>query len=39
VTVTLSYEFPLWFGGLVGLDSLQLEKAATMATAEIEDKE
>ena len=36
VTVTLSYEFPLWFGGLVGLDAVTLEKSATMASAEIE---
>jgi Flp pilus assembly protein TadG len=36
VTVTLSYEFPLWFGGLVGLDTVNLEKSATMASAEIE---
>jgi Flp pilus assembly protein TadG len=37
VTVTLSYDFPLWFGGLVGLDTVQLEKSATMASAEIEE--
>ena len=38
LTVTLSYEFPLWFGGLVGVDTVNLVKSATMATAEIEDK-
>jgi Flp pilus assembly protein TadG len=38
LTVTASYEFPLWFGGLVGLDSVTLEKSATMPTAEIEDR-
>jgi hypothetical protein len=38
LTVTLSYEFPLWFGGLVGVDTINLVKSATMATAEIEDK-
>ena len=35
LTVTLSYEFPLWFGGLVGLDTVNLEKSATMATASL----
>jgi hypothetical protein len=38
VTVTLSYEFPLWFGGLVGLDTVELEKSATMASAKIEER-
>jgi Flp pilus assembly protein TadG len=30
VTVTLSYEFPLWFGGLLGMDKFDLEKEAVM---------
>ena len=38
LTVTLSYDFPLWFGGLVGLDTVTLEKSATMAKADIESK-
>jgi hypothetical protein len=38
VTVTLSYDFPLWFGGLVGLDSVELQKSATMASAQIEER-
>jgi Flp pilus assembly protein TadG len=37
VTVTLSYDFPLWFGGLVGLDDLLLRRTATMPTAELDD--
>jgi Flp pilus assembly protein TadG len=36
VTVTLSYDFPLWFGGLVGLDNLPLRRTATMPTAELD---
>ncbi|MGC9334640.1 MAG: TadE/TadG family type IV pilus assembly protein [Anaerolineae bacterium] len=38
VKVTLQYDFPLWFGGLLGMDTLHLEKSATMPTGEIEDK-
>lgn len=30
VTVTLTYDFPLWFGGLVGIDSFRLQKEAVM---------
>jgi Flp pilus assembly protein TadG len=30
VTVTATYEFPLWFGGLVGLDTFHLEKTSAM---------
>jgi Flp pilus assembly protein TadG len=30
VTVTATYEFPLWFGGLVGLSTVELEKSAVM---------
>ncbi len=30
ITVTAVYTFDLWFGGLVGLDTFQLEKAAVM---------
>jgi Flp pilus assembly protein TadG len=30
VTVTATYEFPLWFGGLVGVPTLELEKSAVM---------
>jgi Flp pilus assembly protein TadG len=30
VTVTVSYDFPLWFGGLLGLDTFQLRKTAAM---------
>ena len=35
--VTVWYDFPLWFGGLLGFDTLRLEKSATMPTGEIED--
>ena len=34
VTVTVHYDFPLWFGGMVGLDQLTLEKSAVMPRAE-----
>ncbi len=30
VTVTVSYSFDLWFGGIVGLDTFQLEKTSAM---------
>jgi Flp pilus assembly protein TadG len=30
VTVTVSYDFDLWFGGLVGLRTLRLEKQSAM---------
>jgi len=30
VTVTVTYDFPLWFGGLVGIDEFELRKAAVM---------
>lgn len=30
VTVTVSYDFPLWFGGLVGIDTFHLQKEAVM---------
>jgi len=30
VTVTLTYEFPLWFGGLVGIETFDLSATAVM---------
>lgn len=30
VTVTVTYDFPLWFGGLVGIDTFRLQKEAVM---------
>lgn len=30
ITVTVNYEFELWFGGIVGFDTLQLEKQSAM---------
>jgi Flp pilus assembly protein TadG len=30
VTVTVNYEFELWFAGIVGFDTIQLEKQAAM---------
>jgi Flp pilus assembly protein TadG len=30
VTVTVTYDFELWFGGLAGLDNIQLEKESVM---------
>jgi Flp pilus assembly protein TadG len=30
VTVTLTYEFDLWFGGLVGINAFPLEKTSAM---------
>jgi Flp pilus assembly protein TadG len=30
VTVTVSYEFELWFAGIVGFDTVQLEKQSAM---------
>jgi Flp pilus assembly protein TadG len=30
VTVTVTYDFELWFGGMVGLDTIQLQKEAVM---------
>jgi Flp pilus assembly protein TadG len=33
VTVTVAYDFPLWFGGLVGIDEFRLRKSAIMARA------
>ncbi|MBN1659148.1 MAG: pilus assembly protein [Anaerolineae bacterium] len=30
VTVTLSYDFPLWFGGMVGIDTLNISAEAVM---------
>ena len=30
VTVTVTYDFDLWFGGLVGINAFQLEKQASM---------
>ena len=37
MTVTASYEFPLWFGGLVGISTFNLEKTAVMPTGDIEE--
>jgi Flp pilus assembly protein TadG len=34
VTVTADYTFTLWFGGIVGIDRLHLEKAAVMPRGE-----
>jgi Flp pilus assembly protein TadG len=34
VTVTASYEFPLWFGGILGMPTLTLEKTAVMRHTE-----
>ena len=33
VTVTVSYNFDLWFGGIVGLNTFHLSKTAVMARA------
>lgn len=30
VRVTVHYDFPLWFGGLIGLDTVELHKEAVM---------
>jgi Flp pilus assembly protein TadG len=30
MTVTVRYDFPLWFGGLVGIDTLRLTQLAAM---------
>jgi Flp pilus assembly protein TadG len=30
VTVTVSYDFPLWFGGFLGFDTFHLEKSSVM---------
>jgi Flp pilus assembly protein TadG len=32
VTVTVSYEFDLWFGGVVGLNTFQLQRQSVMPT-------
>lgn len=32
VTVTVSYDFDLWFGGMVGFDSFHLERQSAMPT-------
>jgi Flp pilus assembly protein TadG len=34
VTVTASYDFPLWFGGILGLPTLPLEKSAVIRHTE-----
>jgi len=34
VTVTVSYDFDLWFGGIIGLPTVELEKMAVMPRAE-----
>jgi Flp pilus assembly protein TadG len=34
VTVTASYDFPLWFGGLVGIPQLTLDKSAVFRHTE-----
>jgi Flp pilus assembly protein TadG len=36
VTVTAGYDFPLWFGSMVGFDTLRLEKSATIRHTEEE---
>jgi hypothetical protein len=30
ITVTVNYDFELWFGGIVGFDTVQLEKQSAM---------
>lgn len=30
VTVTVTYDFGLWFGGIVGMDTIELEKVSVM---------
>jgi Flp pilus assembly protein TadG len=37
VTVTVWFDFPLWFGGLVGFDTFHLEKSAAMPKYKAED--
>lgn len=34
VTVTASYDFPLWFGGVVGVSTLNLERSAVIRHTE-----
>jgi Flp pilus assembly protein TadG len=34
VAVTVSYDFDLWFGGIIGLDTIPLSKTAVMARAQ-----
>jgi Flp pilus assembly protein TadG len=34
VTVTVSYDFDLWFGGIIGLPTVELQKVAVMPRAE-----
>jgi Flp pilus assembly protein TadG len=33
VTVTVSYDFDLWFGGIIGLPTVELQKVAIMPRA------
>jgi Flp pilus assembly protein TadG len=34
VTVTVNYDFPLWFGGILGIDTFHLSKSAVMPRGE-----
>jgi Flp pilus assembly protein TadG len=34
VTVTASYDFPLWFGGILGVGSMNLERSAVIRHTE-----
>ena len=34
VTVTATYDFPLWFGGILGLPTFNLEKSAVIRHTE-----
>jgi Flp pilus assembly protein TadG len=36
-TVTVSYDFPLWFGGVLGMQEFHLEKTAAMPKVPVEE--